>query len=109
LEPTFTPTTTPTDGCTAKPGKPILKAPANNAALGTVRAKLKWNPASCAESYQVVVKDTATKKTVDKKAGLTVLKYKTKPLERGSEYKWFVKACNPFGCNRSSPRLFTIE
>lgn len=93
-----------------KPAKPALKAPADNKILTATRPALKWNAATCAKNYTVIVKDAATGKKVDKHGGLTVLKFKTDPLPRGKQYKWFVKACNqPLGCTKSEARFFTVQ
>lgn len=90
-----------------KPGKPSLKSPPNNANLGTARPTLEWNAANCTDTYQVIVKNAATGQTVDKKVGLAVLKYKTKPLTAATKFQWFVQACNSFGCVTSAARTFS--
>lgn len=98
---------TPTGGCTGKPTKPTLKSPENNAIVDTLRPKLKWKIANCAETYKVTVKDAATGNGVDSSPEMTGLKYKTRQLTAGTSYKWFVKACNGEGCAKSKGRLFS--
>lgn len=111
---TSTPTVTPTQSCQSKPARPKLKSPVNNPTLTISRVTLKWKAASCAIKYKVIVKNAATGKTADRKAGLTVLKYKTDPLPKGATYKWFVKACNPDAsapprCAKSETERFTLQ
>jgi len=108
--PTRTQTRTATASpCSVKPSKPVLVKPKNNATTTRVRVKLKWQAATCAQTYTAIVKDALTGKKVYKKTGLIVLVYKTKALTPGNSYKWFIKACNAIGCTRSAKRLFTIQ
>jgi hypothetical protein len=97
------------EGC-SKPAKPTLVKPADNAPVGKVVVKLKWNAADCAAKYIVIVKNKATGKTAAKFTG-TALKFKTNPpLTRGVTYEWFAKGCNPpRGCNKSAKWEFTVQ
>ena len=81
--------------CTTKPPQPTLVAPTNNKSITKARVTLKWNTATCAKKYTVIVKDAVNGKTMDKPGGLTPLQYKTDPLPKGKSYKWFVQVCNP--------------
>lgn len=98
-----------TAGCSVKPTKPTLTSPAKDAKLKTARPTLKWEAANCADTYKVTVKDAATNKKVDSKAGLTALQYKTKTLTRNKTYKWVVEACNAVGCTKSATWKFFIK
>ncbi len=93
--------------CTAKPAKPALKSPGNGAIVTSNRPKLKWNFATCAGTYSVVVKNAATNQVVDSAAGLTKNYFKTLALPGGATYKWYVSACNEFGCTKSRTFRFT--
>jgi hypothetical protein len=95
--------------CTARPSKPRLKKPNDNATLSKTQPRLKWNAATCADTYEVTVKNAANNNTVDSATGLTELQYKTDPLTVNRTYKWFVKACNSFGCRKSAVREFTVQ
>lgn len=95
--------------CTAKPPKARLKKPNDNATLSKTRPTLKWNAATCADTYEVTVKNANNNNTVDSATGLTELQYKTDPLTTNRTYKWFVKACNSFGCRKSAEREFTVQ
>lgn len=95
--------------CSAAPAAPALKSPPNDAALDTARATLKWSARTCADTYRVLVKNTATGKVADKKNGLFVTKFKTASLPSNATYKWFVKACNAHGCAKSLTRQFTLH
>jgi hypothetical protein len=101
------PTATPTNDCTTKPAKPDLRKPADGKVLATTRPVLKWKAANCAETYTVIVKNTATGKKAFKAAGLMVLKKKTDELVSNTLFKWFVKACNAAGCTKSEKRKFS--
>ena len=109
ITPTQTPTATATSNCTTRPPKPTLAAPPNNATLFTLRPRLKWNAAACALSYKVIVKNAATGQVADKVVSYTKLKYRTDPLQTNVLYKWFVQACNPFGCTKSAKRTLTLQ
>lgn len=95
--------------CTAKPSKPRLKKPNDNATISKTRPTLKWNAATCAETYEVTVKNAANNNTVDSATGLIDLQYRTDPLTVNRTYKWFVKACNSLGCRKSAEREFTVQ
>lgn len=95
--------------CTAKPPKPRLKKPNDNATISKTRPTLKWNAATCAETYEVTVKNAANNNTVDSATGLIDLQYRTDPLTVNRTYKWFVKACNSLGCRKSAEREFTVQ
>jgi hypothetical protein len=102
------PTVTPVP-CQGKPAKPTLKAPINNAQVGTAQPRLKWNAAACAASYRVMVKNAATRAVVFSANGLDVLKKKTDPLPTGTLLRWTVKACNGAGCRKSEVRFMTVQ
>ncbi len=102
---TATATTTPTTACVAKPAKPTLLKPKNNATLTKSQVKLDWSDALCATSYQVVVKDAVTNQVIFKKT-VTVSQAKTTTLPHGTR-KWFVKALNQFGSTKSATFMFT--
>ncbi len=93
--------------CTAKPSKPRLKSPTNGATVTANRPKLKWAFATCAGTYSVVVKNAATNQIADSAAGLTNFNYRTAALPAGATYKWYVSACNEFGCPKSRTWTFT--
>jgi CSLREA domain-containing protein len=100
----------PPGGCAAKPAKPALAKPANDATLAKQQPTLKWKASQCADTYHVLVKQDAKKGTkADNAKNLTALKYKTKPLAQGHLYYWRVKACNAQGCIKSDWRTFTIN
>lgn len=93
--------------CTAKPAKPTLKSPADGTSITRNRVKLKWQASQCAATYSVVVKNVATNQSADSVAGLTETRYKTVALPAGATYKWYVSACNEFGCTKSRSRTFS--
>lgn len=95
--------------CAQTASKPILKQPANKGTITITTPKLKWNASTCAVTYNVTVKDTATGKTVDSKNGILKTQYKTKALKLGKTYKWVVQACNSFGCAKSKAWKFTVQ
>jgi hypothetical protein len=95
--------------CSAKPAKPELNAPLNNTVTTKARPTLTWSPVECADTYQAIIKDTATGAVVDKSEKDTKLKYKTDLLPDGT-YKWVVKVCSSvFGCAKSNKYKFTVE
>lgn len=95
-------------GC-GKPDAPILTAPGNGKKFKTLTPTLKWNTAACADTYTVMVKNNATGKKVQKKAGLTALQFKTKTLVHGVTYKWYVQGCNTNGCTQSATWTFKVK
>src|SRR4030095_9393775 len=99
---TATPTATATTACVAKPVKPTYLRPRNNAVAAKPKVKLNWNDMPCATSYKVTVKNTVTGLAVFKRTITNPLVSKTKTgVLPAGHYKWFVKACNTFGCNKS--------
>lgn len=106
---TGTPTRTPTTPlCSSRPATPNLTAPGNDTVAGP-RVTLKWTNVTCETKYQVLVKEAASgDKAFGKKLDTDVTRVKTKALPAG-DYKWFVKACNEAGCNKSSTRSFTVQ
>ncbi len=46
--------------CVAKPAKPTLNVPVDNATTTKVHVKLKWHATNCADTYNVTIKDVAT-------------------------------------------------
>lgn len=104
---TRTPTAT-TTGCTAKPAKPNLLKPKDNVTVTQTKVKLDWSDASCAASYKVMVKNLATGETAFKQTITSPLVSKTKTTALApATYRWFVKACNSFGCATSPKFTFT--
>lgn len=98
------------NGVGGKPNKPTLNAPANNATTTKTRVTLKWQDVTCETEYQVFVKDTATNKNAFRvNLGGDIKKVKTSALAKGKNYKWFIKACNDFGCTKSAARTFRIQ
>ncbi len=107
--PTHTPTSTPTNSCVSKPAAPILVAPASGATLDKGKVELEWNNVACETKYKVRVKDAASNAKVFKtNLGADVTFVKTSALPKGETYKWFVKACNAFGCEKSGAQEFTL-
>lgn len=108
--PTATPTATPGVSCNAAPPPPTPVAPPNRAARARSRIKLRWNDVECETRYQVRVKDAATGKIKFKaNPNANTVWVKTGILPRGRTYKWFVKACNSFGCSKSAIMKFTLQ
>jgi hypothetical protein len=96
--------------CAAKPAKPQIEKPIQNASLKGKRAKLNWNDVSCTDSYQIRVRRDAKKgPSVEKQNELAESKYKTKSLDRGHTYYWRAIACNQYGCAKSGWRKFSIQ
>ena len=109
---TATPTHTPVNNsCNAKPAKPALVAPANAKSFSNKsQVTLKWNDVTCETKYRVRVKDTTTNKAAFKKnLAADVTQVKTNDLSMSKTYKWFVKACNDFGCTKSISRMFALQ
>ncbi len=102
-------TTSRTNPCAGKPDAAVLASPAENASVATTRPVLKWNAATCVDTYNVTIKDAATGKKTDSKTGLTKTKYKSKTLAQGKTYKWFVHVCNTHGCTKSKAWKFTVD
>lgn len=94
--------------CDAKPAQPPLNAPLNAQIISKARPALLWAATECVDTYQAVVKDVVTGAVVAKSDKNSKLKYKAGPLANGT-YKWFVKACNVFGCAKSAKYTFIIE
>ena len=95
--------------CDAKPAKPKLKKPANGATLAATHANLKWKDVSCETKYKVIVKQQDNNSTAFKKTlGADETQRQTDEMTTGKTFKWFVKACNSFGCSKSSKRTFTL-
>lgn len=110
--PTNTPTVTPTTipGCTTAPAAPTLLKPAQNAALTAQRVNLDWGNVTCATSYSVEVRRNSKAGTVEDSAtGLTISRYKTVKLKRGTTYVWRASACNVNGCTASKWQKFSIS
>lgn len=93
--------------CTATaPAKPILQSPKNNSITAKTRPTLKWS-AICADTFNVTVRNAVTNAKVDAAKNLTRPQFKTKTLLTGNTYKWFVQACNSFGCTKSATWKFS--
>ncbi len=101
----------PSGACPTKPGKPSLWLPENNRTVRS-RPTFYWWSAMCAVTYNLIVKDAATSKTVVKVKGLdtSLMQYKlVKALPKGKSYIWFVEALNSFGKTKSETRTFTVK
>lgn len=94
--------------CAAKPAKPLLRKPARGAVVSTPRVPLKWKKASCARTYDLVVKNVNTHLKAAQAKRLTKSNHKVRAFESG-KYKWYVRACNPSGCTKSAVRFFTMQ
>lgn len=88
--------------CTGVPTKPNLVKPKNGKTVSKSQVLLDWDAASCANTYKVKVKDMTTGKVVEKATILNDSEYKTKKTLSGKTYKWWVQACNSFGCGTKS-------
>ncbi len=108
---TVTPTATSTaPTCTDKPAKPILAAPIKGAQVKKPKVTLKWNDVACETQYKVMVKDAVTRaKAFGKTLATDTLQVKTSALVHGKTYKWSVRACNAFGCNKSAKWEFKVK
>ena len=97
--------------CTTKPSKPPhMKSPSDGAVLHTSQPILKWTTAPCAARYFIFVVDIASGQPADTANQLFTLRYQTKPLAHGKTYRWFVTACNDFGCESTdNGRTFTLQ
>lgn len=103
------PTQTPT-GCNAKPAKPTLSAPGNADTVKTPKVKLQWSAVQCAKTYKFILKqDTKHSKPIQKSKPFQATNAKTQALNKGHEYFWKVKACNPSGCSASKLFTFTLQ
>lgn len=104
-----TPTMTPGAGavCESKPARPQLVSPKDGATLTKPQVTLKWNESDCAERYEVTLKDAVTGAEADKQTVVGASKFKTGTLPPAS-YKWFVKACNTYGCAKSEALTFIV-
>lgn len=101
----------PATACLTKPDKPLLWIPENNRAVNK-RPTLFWRTTRCGVKYNIIIKDAATGKVVEKKTGFdpNVQAYRlAKPLTKGKSYKWFVEAQNDFGKRKSKARIFTVK
>jgi hypothetical protein len=98
----------PAPSCSDKPAVPELKSPAHNLTTTDTTPQFKWWSAECAEDYTVVIKNQATKQNYGAQQ-LEKLKYKPEPLQPGFTYKWYVKACNMYGCASSAKRTLKIQ
>jgi len=96
--------------CATKPAKPTLNLPAKNASVTKPKVNLKWNDVSCETEYRVKVKNAATNQPVFQSTlGADVTLIKTTRLAKGQTYKWFVQACNTYGCANSAKWKFFIK
>jgi hypothetical protein len=81
--------------CAGAPAQPILTAPKDGKTVKNLHVNLEWEPAACAETYEVIVRrGSADGKIVDEIKGLTATQYKTKALKAGKTYYWQVRAYN---------------
>lgn len=93
--------TTPNE-CPGTPATPQLLEPTDGKTLYTRAARLKWNAAACASSYEIVLsKNAADRKVVLHKRGVNKLQVKAKELKKGN-YVWRVRGCNSTGCGEWS-------
>lgn len=94
-----------------KSAKPILSTPDNQALVGK-RPKFTWTAAQSATSYTIVIKYAATGALKLKQTGLTALSFKPSSADALAShltYKWYVRACNVFGCTKSATRKITVR
>ena len=90
------------------PRKPILVSPANGSTLNKKRVLLKWNPALCADTYNVLVRQGSKGGPLaDQASDLIVTQYKTKRLN-GQSFYWRVEACDGSVCIPSAWRKFNV-
>lgn len=107
--PTKTPTPTRTTACTSKPTEPTLNAPKNGAVHPNSKVKLKWSNVACETRYKVRVKKVGTSGFAYKaNLDADVSKIKTTALPTATNYIWFVKACDRFGCAKSAVDTFRV-
>ncbi len=107
---TPTPTATPPDAsCSAAPAAFTLLAPADKGTVARQHPTLKWNAASCADSYHVIVRERKSGAVVADESGITALDYRTPELERGKRYVWHVIAVNAFGETKSEAWLLIVN
>lgn len=96
--------------CAGKPVKPKLVKPKDGVTLKKRSATLKWNAASCADTYQIIVRRDSNKgKIVERVSDLTTTTYTTKQLRAGVTYFWQARACNANGCKKSAWHSFSVE
>lgn len=96
-------------GCSAKPAKPTLTSPSDGVTLPKTQVTLKWQNVACETKYKVQVRNEGTNEVeFSANPGADVVKVKTTALTKGATFKWFVKACNSFGCTKSVAREFSI-
>lgn len=95
--------------CNSKPAKPKLTAPADGTLLQKARVTLKWNDVACETKYKVRVKNAATNRIAfHANLDANVTQVKTSALPKDKTYKWFVRACDSFGCVKSAVREFAL-
>ncbi len=101
-----TPTTTATvtnTPCQGTPARAQPVSPNNASNIKPRRVPLGWDPATCAETYRVIVRmDSKRGPKVFKKKNITATQVTTKRLQKGHLYFWRVKACNTTGCAKAS-------
>lgn len=99
----YTPTMPP--DCDVKPAAPNLTMPENGTNIGTRRVVLDWDDMRCANRYKVIIRTGTPRGTYAQRSNVTASEFKTKRLD-GATYFWRVKACNDFGCTKSSWSAF---
>jgi hypothetical protein len=70
---------------------------------------LEWDYVPCTFNFKVWLKDVTTRTTLYK--GVPASDYKLTPmLTKGHKYKWWLKACNFFGCGERTVKwTFTLR
>lgn len=98
------------DACAGKPVKPKLAKPKDGVTLKKRSVTLKWNAASCADTYQIIVRRDSNKgNIVERVSDLTATAYTTKQLRAGVTYFWQARACNANGCKKSAWHSFSVK
>ena len=95
-----------------KPAKPILSNPSNGATVSDITPTLRWSDVKGSTYYQLTlgVVNGGTSGIVYRDIRVNSTQKTTKPLIKGKQYAWGVKACNSVGCsNMSATSKFTVE
>jgi len=108
LTQTPTPTLTPTP-CPVALRAPQLLLPADGVTVNVRNVLLDWSDVTCAAVYRVVVRKGSTTGTpVVLLTDTPVSQFITPELAKGETYYWHARACNPSGCQISVWRSFTV-
>lgn len=107
---TFTPTPTATV-CATIPNPPVQIAPPAKGIVTTHHPLLDWTDVTCADTYQVQVRQNNRKGIqVFARKDLALSQIKAGKLSDQTKYVWRVRACNVVGCgNWTSWQSFTVN